>query len=83
MAKAQKQREKGGSSLNRKDLNDSDVASIYTKSQMKRQCQDYFHYLFFLFQILAMMWLENRIILTLNNVPYFRYTIVDIFLRDF
>lgn len=83
MAKAQKQCGKGGSGLNRRDLNDSDIAGIYTKSEMKIQCQDYLHYCFFLILILAMMWLENTISLTLNIVPYFRYTRVDIFLRDF
>lgn len=82
-AKAQKQRGKGRSGLNRRDLNDSYIASIYTKSEMKTQCQDYLLYIFFLFLILAMMWLENRITLTLNIVLYFRYTVVDIFLRDF
>lgn len=41
MAKAQKQWGKGGSGLNRRDLNDSGIASIYTKSEMKTLCQGY------------------------------------------
>lgn len=83
IAKARKQRGKGVSGLIRRDLNNTNIASIHTKSEMKTQCQDYFHYLFFLVLILAKMCLENRITLTLNIVLYFRYATADIFLRDF
>lgn len=83
MAKGQKQWGRSGSDLNRRYSNDSDITSIYTKIEMKIDCQDYLHYLFILFLILTIMWPENRIILTLNIVLYFTYTIVYIFLRDF
>lgn len=59
MEKAQKQCGKDGSDLYRRDLNDSDLYKIYTKPEMKTQCQDYLHYHFFLFLIKAMMWLEK------------------------